>query len=381
MAKKVEKTPLQETKGSFKFIGKVSRIDSEYAFKQAEAERGKRQGDTYRSLRFGVKTSDTNEMTASMYDFEPTEVFLWNSKKKKEDNTYKGERVSFEEWLDNQDAYREEGTTPIQTHVGLHQKEDGKMDIKGMPGFVASKEIFDGFDNGDSVVVSGNVRFSSYENQNGKVIEQTTFGIERIVRIKDIDFEDEKFEEVTYFEQQMVFVDAVAEKKEQKVYVTGRTIDYHKNFHDSEFIVDYSDGEGGTDDGMVKLATAFTKKFAFGDVLTVFGDAINRVIIEENEEEEDEPEDLLASLGGKSKPKHAQNYVSKSYVNEMQITGVEAWDKKVYKETDFEVDELVDKKSSKKDDTEDFGGKKKKDTNPFDDDSGKIEISDDDLPF
>lgn len=373
----VKKTELQQTKNAFKFIGKVTRVEKDGAYKEAVAEKGKMQGHTYRSLRFGVKTSETNDMTVNMYDFEPTEVFLWNSEKRKKDPSYKGEKIPYSKWQTDKVELGDKGYAVLQTNVALEKDEEGKLIRKGLPSFVASEVIHEGIDNGDTVVIEGDIRYSNWE-KDGKLIPQKTFTIKKISKIKDIDFHDEKFEEVTYFEQEMVFVDAEEDKKEKKVYVTGRTIDYKKNFHDSQFVVDYSDGEDGVDSGMKKLADAFTKKFAFGDFLNVFGDAVNRVIVEESDEEMDEEEDLLSQLGGRSKPKHTQSYVTKNYVNEMQITGIEVWDKKMYKETDFEIDELVQKESSNKLDSEDFGGKSKKNSNPFEETD---EDNDEDLPF
>lgn len=375
-------TELKQGKGSFKFIGKVSRIDKDGAFKEEVATKGKREGDTYRSLRFGVKTSENNEMTVQMYDFEPTEVFLWNNDKKKADKNYKGEKMPFEEWEEQQEELREQGTAVLQSRVGLTYNEEGKIDSKGLPSFVASEKIYDNLSNNDSIVVEGTIRYSNYTNTTtNKVIEQKTYTITKIFKLKDVDFESEKFEEVTYFEQEIVFVSALAEKKENKVFVTGRIIDYYKNFHDTEFVIDYSDGIGGTDAGMVKLAQTFLKKFKFGDVLNVFGDALNRVVVAEADEEEDEDDDLASLIGGKSKPKHAQAYVTKTYISEMQIQGVDAWDKKVYKEEDFVKDELIEEKEDLSDE---LGGKKKdkKNKNPFgDDEVDGIEIDDDDLPF
>lgn len=372
---------LKQTKNSFKFIGKVTRIDKDGAFKEETAERGKRQGDTYRSLRFGVKTSENNEMTVSMYDFEPTEVFMWNSDKKKKDKNYKGDRIPFDQWEEEQEELREQGYAVLQTRVGLTYGEDGKIVSKGLPSFVASKDIFNNLSNGDSVVIEGEIRYSTYKNQQDKLVEQKTFTIKKAYKLKDIDFESEKFEEVTFFEQQMVFVDAEADKANKKVYVTGRVIDFMKNFHDTQFVVDYSDGEGGDDAGMVKLATAFLKKFKFGDVINVFGDATNRVIVEEAEGDDDNDEDLLASLGGKKKPSHAQNFVTRTYVSEMLIHGVDDWEKKVYKEEDFVKEEIMeDEKSDEKNPfTDELGGKPKKtSSNPFDSDD---DDDMDELPF
>lgn len=389
MAKKSkEKLELAQTKNKFKVVGVVSRIDQDYAYKEDEVQSGKNEGKTFRSLRFGVKTSDTNEITVSMYSVEPEKVFLWNSEMKKEDNDYKGTWVEYEDWEENQEQYREDGYAVLQTRVGLSYGEDGKIESKGLPSYVAIEEIYEGLNNGDSVVVEGTIGYNTYENRDKKVVESKNFNIEKVFKIKDVDFESEKFEEVTYYEQEIVFVDSVAEKKESKVYVTGRHINYNKSFHDTQFVIDYSDGEGGTNPDMVKLAEAFVKKVKFGDVLNIFGDVLNRVIIEEVEDDEDEDDDNLAMLGGKSKPKHAQTYASRSYVSESQIHGVDAWDKKVYAETDFEVEKLVeeDKKDKKKKGknkiSDEFGGKGKKNDNPFDtEDVEDLDLDDEDLPF
>ena len=368
---------LQQTKNSFKFIGKATRLDKDGAFKEEEAKRGKREGDTYRSLRFGVKTSENNEMTVSMYDFEPTEVFMWNSEKRKKDQSYKGDRIPFEEWLEKKDELREQGYAVLQTRVGLNYDEKGKLKSHGLPSFVASEEIYNALNNGDPVVIEGEIRYSTYENQQGNEVEQKTFTIKKIFRLKDVDFESDKFEEITYFEQEFVFIDAVAEKDENKVYVTGRVIDYSKNFHDTTFVVDYSDGNGGKDKGMLKLAESIMKKIKFGDVLTVFGEALNRVIVEEVEEDEEEED--FSILGGKTKPSHAQSYTAKTYISEMQIHGIDDWVKKVYVEEDFDKDELMEEDNSLQNE---LGGKKKdKGANPFDNDEDDDDISDEDLPF
>lgn len=372
-------TELQQTKNSFKFIGQVLRVDKDGAFKEEEAKKGKMKGETYRSLRFGVRTSENNEMTVQMYDFEPKEVFLWSTEKRKADSSYKGTRIPYEQWLEEKDKWKDDGYTVLQTNVGIVKDDDGKLITQGLPGFVASDLIFNGIDNGDTVAIEGDIRYSVWINPQDVAVAQKTFTIKRLYKIKDIDFHDEKFEEVTYFEQEMVFVDAVDEKAEKKVYVTGRTIDYKKNFHDSQFVISYGneEAEDGIDKDLKKMADAFTKKFGFGDVINVFGDAVNRAVVVEQEDESSEEEDLLASLGGKSKPKHTQRWANKSYISEMQITGIDVWDKKVYKESDFVVDNLVEKKVEA--DDNDFGGKSKKNPSPFTENA--IEIDEDDLPF
>lgn len=366
---------LVQTKNTFKVVGKVTKIDKDNAYKQEEMTKGKRQGDTYRSLRFGVKTSDVNEITVSMFDYEPEQVFLWNSDKRKADSSYKGERMPFATWESQQDELREQGYAVLQTRVGLTHGEDGKIVSKGLPSFVASQEIYNNLNNGDSVVVEGEIRYSTYKNREDKEVEQKTYTIKKIFKIKDVDFQDAEFEEVSYFEQEMVFVGADVDKKEGKVYVTGRIIDFMKNFHDTQMIVNFKDDNGEIDQSMVKLSEAFAKKFSFGDVVNVFGDTWNRVIVSEVEEEEDEA-DLFAEFGGRKKPKHAQSFVSRTYVTEMSIYGIDGIDKKVYKEEDFIKEELIEN-----DFTSEFGGKKKK-KSPFDlGDGENAVVSEEDLPF
>jgi single-stranded DNA-binding protein len=377
----------KQTKSLFKIEGKVTRIDKDKAFVEDEGKSGKREGDTYRSLKFGVKSSQTNELTVEMFDYEPEQIFVWNSKAREEDPEYKGEYKDFEEWLEDEEELREEGYTVFQTRVGLEYGEDGKLISHGHPSYVASEMIHEGLDNGDSVVIEGEIRYSSYE-QDGKTKERKTYTIKRVHRKPDIDFDAEDYEEVSYFEQEFVFVSAKVDKKENKTSVIGRIIDYKGDFHDTEFFVNHLDEDGEIDEDMETLGKEIVKTFSFGDVLKVYGDTVNRTILEEKEGSEDskskdkKKDKILAGFGGKKKPKHAESYTVRSYITEMQIHGVEDFDEAVYTEEDFVVEDVMtDKKKKKK---AGLGGKKPKKgkKNPFEaDDNETMEISDDDLPF
>jgi single-stranded DNA-binding protein len=365
---------LEQTKNSFKLIGKVTRIDKDGAYKEEVMSKGKKQGETYRSLRFGVKTSNTNDVTVQMFDFEPEFVYLWDSKAKK------SEKIAYGAWQQNSEMYREQGLAMLASRIGLEYGEDekGKQKLltKGLPTFEAQEEIFNHLSNGDSVVIEGDIRFSTYKNRDDQEVEQKSYNIKRCFRIKDVDFDAENFEEVTYFEQQMVFVDANVDKKEGKAYVTGRIINYDESFHDTQMIVNFKNEEGKNDPQMVKLAEAFVNRIKFGDVINVFGDIVNRVIITETEEDpKADKNDLFADFGGKKKPKHAEKFTQRTYIQEMSIQGIDGWDKKVYSEDDFVKEKLVEENNPFQDE---LGGKKKK-NNPFD--LGEEAISDEELPF
>src|SRR5690606_33036852 len=152
-----EKQKKQQTKNLFKVVGLVTRLDKEGAYKEDEMTRGDREGDTYRSMRFGIKTSDTNEITVSMFDYEPEKVFLWNSDKRKKDDSYKGETISFGDWEEQKDELKEQGYAVLQTRVGVEYDADGKIISEGLPSYVASEYIYENLHNGDSVVVEGEI--------------------------------------------------------------------------------------------------------------------------------------------------------------------------------------------------------------------------------
>ncbi|MFQ3543520.1 hypothetical protein Q7A53_05490 [Halobacillus rhizosphaerae] len=369
-----EKMQLKETKGTFKAVGKVTRIDKDNAYDQDTQTKGEHVGRTYRKLRFGVKTSETNEITVQMFAYEPKDVFMWNSKLKEEDENYKGTRKTFEDWEENQEQYREEGYVVMQSRVGLHYDDKNKLVSKGVPKFVTAKMVYDNLNNGDFVTVEGTISYGSYE-KDGQKVKTKNFNIEKVHLAKELDFDAEDFEEITYFEQQFVYVDSELNKTDKKLYITGRVIDFNKKFQDAQFVIDFNNGEGGVDEEMKQFAENFKKTLKFGDVVKTFGDNLNRVIIKKVENEDNKKADILGSLGGRSKPSHAEN--SKTYVNQLSINGVDSLDEKVYREADFVVDNLV----------EGLGGKQKKTENPWKDDVSSssdepIDISDtDDLPF
>jgi len=369
-----EKAKLVQSKSKFKVIGKVAGIDQQGAYKEEEqTKEGNRQGQTYRSIRFGVKTSDTNRINVTRFEYEPTEVFMWNSELRKKDENFKGKKIPFGTWEETEDDLREDGWAVIQSRIGFDLDDKGKLITRGLPHYVAIQEIYENLTNDDSVVIEGEIRYSRWTNQQGQEVEQKQYVIERCFKIKDIDFEDEKFEEVSYFEQDIVYLGIDIDKKESVAYLSGRIIDFKEDWHDTTMVIRWVDENGETDKGMVKMVSTIKDKVKFGDVLTLHGETWNKALKTEVESDEDDDDDLFKDFGGKQKPKHAETYTVTNYINEMQVNGVEGWDKAVYTEDDFVKDELVE------DDSNEFGGKNKKSSNPFEVDDD--EEDEDDLPF
>lgn len=377
---------LEQLKGKFKVAGIVTRIDKDKAFEQELVPQGKHAGKIRRKLKFGVKTSKLNEITVEMFDHEPQEVFMWNSKLKEEDDNYKGTKKPFGDWEENRDKYREDGYTIIEPKIGFDFDEAGKLITHGVPSFVAQAEIYDNIDNGDVVYVEGEIRHSSFEGQDGNMIERTSYTIKKLYKSnKEMDFEAQDFEELAYFEQPFIFVDAQADKKKNKIFVTGRVIDYKGDYEDVQYVVKYADDKGNLDEGMVKLGQSFVNKFSFGDLIEVNGDLINKPILEDQADDKGKKKDLVSEFGGRKKPKHAQRQAFRGYESEMLIFGIDGYEEKLYEEEDFFKDDIMDndeEDNSKSKYQEEFGGRSKKKKSPFEnEEDGNIDISDDDLPF
>ncbi|UGO46145.1 hypothetical protein PQE74_gp062 [Bacillus phage vB_BanS_Chewbecca] len=394
MARKKEATELQQTKSAFKFIGKVTNADKDGFYLQSVAEKGEREGDTRRSMRFGIRTSETNTLTVQMFAYEPDEVYLWNSEKKKKDKHYKGDRVPYQEYIDNLEDYREKGYACLQARVGLNYGEDGKLVSNGVPDYVMAELLSEGLTNGDFIVVEGEIRYNKYKDKNDKIQEQVQYTIKKVHRAKEEDYIDDEGnlkEEVNYFEQSFVFLDAENLKKEGKAIVRGRVIDYRKSWYDKQFEVVYKDADGNVDEDLEELAIGLAKEVRWGDVLKVWGNAVNRVIITDERTEEEIKEEarkkkVLSGLGGKAQPKHAEKFSGKRYEQGLQIQGVLEWDDKVYTEDDFPTSQDLIKEEESNSKARGLGGKK---NNPFKQDLSKdsdkvddvVDIAEDDLPF
>ena len=369
---------LEQTRGEFKIKGLVKGIDRDNAYEEGVRPEGRYAGRTFRKLNLGIQTSENNQLRLGMFSYEPDEVFLWNNDKRKKDPSYKGERIPYEEYLQKKEILKANGTAVLQARIGVDYDDDGKLISHGLTTYEASEEIYDNVDNDDSVYVEGQISYSEYKNRQDEMVTGINYNINRLFKSNtDFDLRAEDYEEQDYYEQQFVYVDSMVDKAKKQLIVIGRIIDYRENTVDANFVINY-----GEDKGMKKLAENMKKKFKFGDLVTVFGQLVNRTVEQDVEEEED---DLLSALGGKAQPSHAKR-ANFTYEREMTIDGVLEWEKGFYSEEDFYANEIIEEE---KEDSlvSELGGKKpKKNDNPFeelaDEDEDEADpFSDDSDPF
>lgn len=363
---------LEQTRGTFQLKGNATQIDRDNAYEEAIRPDGRFAGRTYRKLNIGVQTSPTNQPRLGIFSYEPETVFLWDNDKRKKNPDYKGDRMPYEEYLQKKDILKANGVAILQSRVGVTYDDDDKLISEGMTNYEATELIYDNLDNGEGIYVEGDISYSKYTNRQNEEVTGVNYNISRLHKAgDDFDLNDDEYRVENYYEQEMVFVDAMFDKDNKRLIVIGRIIDYRENTVDAEFMVNYGD-----DEDMQKLAKNLKSKFKFGDLMTVHGEIKNETVEEEVETEED---DALAMLGGKAQPSFAKR-TNRSYNREMTINGVKAWDKKVYTEEDFMENEFVKEVDEEEVDdlTKELGGKSAdKSDNPFAD----SDDSSDDLPF
>jgi hypothetical protein len=337
-----EKTPLVQTKGTWRAVGIVNRISEDKAYTEGEFDKGKNIGKEWRSLRFSVKTNETNELFVELYGMEK-DAYISQALKKEEREKLRKQgkktptkKLSFE----NRDDIPE-GWNLIGINVGRFEDDEAekkKIVYETFVEYDAVDSIFQTFDDGDSISVSGDLTLSEYENQQGEKVKQAKYQIKYASKlVKQVDFADEKFEETASFEQELIFVGSAYDKKTKKLTVLGRTISYDGTFFDYPFVIDTEDAKLKT------VATAFNSKLKFGDYVKVVGLCVNRTEQVETEEVE-APKDSIFGDGGYT-PKGQGKRANTKRITELQITGVDlkSFVQKRYKLEDFIVEEdLVD---------------------------------------
>lgn len=391
MGKDNKTKELVQTRGRFSIVGHVNRIDNDNAFKDGTLKSGKYEGHDYQSLRFGVKTSLTNEIFVELFGIEGEDVYAYKPPTKEErakNKKAKGKTVklSYEDRYDIPDGHN----IVNGVRVSLERDDDNKLVTENLMKFEAVETIYETLEDGDSVFVSGTVEHSEYINQEGKKVKQTKYILNNISKTKKpVDLEAEDFEETASFSQEIVFVDKVYDKKTKKLQVIGRVINYDGTYIDKPFIINTEKKE------LADIAKAFNKNLKFGDFVEVVGLCHNRALTVEVEDDEVGERDSIFGGGGAT-PKGQQKRTVTEREVALEITDIARNDKDKmiyelgkYKEEDFvnsglveedDIDEDEDEDNPFEDDDNDNDEDEDGD-DPFEDKKEPIEVSEDDLPF
>lgn len=390
MAKKDKKEEkiLEQTRGTFVAVGKVSGVENDNFYKTGILEKGKAEGKEFRSLRFGLQTSPNQKITLQMFGIEPDVVYVWDNEKKK------SEAVSYDDFLDNYEQWAEDGKVTFDSSISLDGvgKDAPRLHL---PKFDGIEEIYNKLSNGMTVYVRGNISRNQYENANGELVNRTNYDVTQINLNNDIDFDSDDFVEKCSFKEQFVFTEAEHNREDDEVLVYGLAIDYNENTLPTTYSIPLGKKELVIPDGAteaevkkltdenekeyknrVAMAKAYLKAVKYGDLLTIEGDILNAVRLVEVEDDDDD--DVLGALKGNA------TQAVRDYINKLILRGTVAREAKKYKEEDFI--KAQSKNQVIEDDDDDMGALSGNKSTKDDDDSpfgssSTIDIDDDDLPF
>ena len=294
---------LEQTKGNFKFDGVIVGISKDTAFVEGETKDHK----PYRSVRFMVKTSPTNIENVELFGAEQELVYAYSR------TDQKTQRIPFK------DRHKELDDTYHLIGVNVTVGEEKATYVE----FDAAEAIYQGFNDGDSVHVAGEIKPNSYiSSTNGLLVSNFKYIIKTIyTKKKAINFEEASFTETASFDHELIITDTNLDKESDKVVVNGYAIGYADSVKQVQFVIHH--------DKNVKLANNFLK-LKFGDYIKVLGICTNAPTnqpVEEDEWGSEVPQGY--NTGGK-------------YISELRITAVDKdkdkqsiFKKKKYTEEDF----------------------------------------------
>ncbi|WJJ55334.1 hypothetical protein QB910_000090 [Dabrowskivirus KKP3916] len=344
---------LKETKGEFTLIGIVKGLGKEKAFREGLIKQGKNKGKAWQSIKFRVQTSDGNEVYVQLMDRERDQVTATKGKKDEKES----KKIPWNKRKKLPEGFHVFG---FDASIEPDPENEGKYLRKNMHPFDGVDYIKKYLSDGDSVVVSGFLEPNEYEGQNG-IVRNMQYNIRSIRKLKKpVDFESEKFEETSSFQQNVIFDSADYDEELNKAVVNAYIVNFAGQAKLAQFTID------GARKQMIKT---FTQNVSFGDTMNLFGLVVNRTVYGEAEVEPDEDED--DPFGSDDRPKGTTR-TNRTYIRGLYITRVEDWEQGTYSEEDFEDQNQErnygeDKTTVKEDEEED--------DDPFADDD------DDDLPF
>lgn len=311
---------LEQTKGKFKVIGKIKGIDNEKAYRQGVTKNG----DDYQAINFLIETSPNNTVGVELFGMKTDNVMIMNFKEKD-----KRKRKKYVDWEDRHDDHGDfelVGTVTVKTDANLKKGEK-------LMQYEAVESIFENFEEGDWVECRGQIEFETWETEEGEVKNRYKMKMNLLVKVKERNFEDEKFKEVNEFAQTIVVNELEVDKDTNRLIIHSKVIDYSSNVIDSALVIDIEKYK--------KLATNLKKRLKFGDQIRLVGKIKNEIqFVKAEEEDEDDDEDW-----GGDTVSIEEDY-QRNLIRELLVTGVV---KKTHLEGKYSEEDLFNE------DEENFG--------------------------
>lgn len=312
------KTSLEQTKGKIKLVGRVRGIGNENALKEGFTKSDKQ----FKSLQFFLETSSVNKVRVELFGMEREDVVAYSSKARQ------SKRIP---WKNRKNDFGEFKVLGTGCYLEADPKDSSKRLRQVLPEFDAVDYIKANLEDGDVVRVNGEIDFQEYVNQQGKTVITKKFIIKSITKLdENLDFSSPDFKEESKFEHDIVINDVMLDDENKRLHVNAKVIKYGGDIVDTSFTVDT--------EKYPKLAGNMAKRFAFGDLIKVYGLIINSVILKQSEESLEEAPVDEDDWGGDEdiKGDFENNYINE-YIQELQITAVDSatYEPKKYREEDL----------------------------------------------
>lgn len=309
---------LKQTKGFANFKGIIGGLDK---IKDGTAdEKLYKEDEKIKKMKFTIKTSDDNMHFLELIQFKMGKAmeYAYISRKNEETGKFEWQKIAWEK--------RNEPMTDGWRIIGIDVKAVGDEKRKSMVAYDAIDYIKDNFNDGDSVFIGAEISHSEGNDQ-----LYTNFSVKKMFATKDpIDFESEDFEEISEFDETVVFKTSYPD--ENGLAVLAYSIDYKGDTSQVQFLVKNEDKE---------VADYIEKELNLGDSVKVAGIINNRAeyeYVDVGDEEEQEEENIIGRKTNSQKRQKRQERHIKSQERNLQITSLDVGsiEKGLYKEEDLE---------------------------------------------
>jgi len=214
---------LPQTKGMFQLKGKVFGTQKDSFYKEIVAKNGK----PFRMVNFGVQVSKDEVIFLSLTGGELDKVYF-SGKPKNAPKDSKNETVNVE-WK-NRHSFNREGFRLIGVMCGLEKTLDEKgkevNDKRTLIQFDAADYVSEKLQDGMSVFVKGSIDYSHFAGTNGEVSHSVKFIPNQISLCQSIDFDDEKYEPMCNFTQDLVFLGIDKNPEEEGFLIEGTIVNF-----------------------------------------------------------------------------------------------------------------------------------------------------------